>query len=103
MLNSAPAHLSRRPITLFLGVEVIDLIQAEPDLMEIVDRYGSELLKQGENTSPKSDVEQPEDAPELILRAIVVELPSTEINSMHAPTVEKLTYKTLILALGALP
>ena len=85
-----------------LPAESIDLIQAEPDLMEIVDRYGSELLKQAEGVSPGSDREKPEGTSVPVLRAILVQLPSSEIDQMHTPTVEKQTYSTLMLTLAPL-
>ncbi len=70
--------------------------------MGIVDSYGSEVLKQDEDVSFQSTTEQPEGTSEPILRAFLIDIPSTEIDPMHAPTVEKPTYSTLILALGPL-
>ena len=124
VLNNAPAHLNRPSMVMHidpqiyvsafeieyqaagraqLPAESIDLIQAEPDLMEIVDRYGSEVIKQEEDVSFQSTTEQSEGASEPILRAFLIDIPSTEIDPMHAPTVEKPTYRTLILALTPVP
>ena len=68
--------------------------------MAAIDSYGKKVIKEEENASPESGVEQPKGISESILRAILVELPSTETNPLHAPAVEKPTYKTLILALA---
>ena len=102
ILNSGPTHLNWRIMARELVAENIDLIQAEPDLMEIVDRYGSEFLKPEVPVLFQSTTEQSEGTSEPILRAFLIDIPSTEIDPMHAPTVEKPTYRTLILALAPL-